>query len=110
MKLLFDANLSPRLAAQVQTIFPGSLHVRRIGALGMDDELIWDHARRNDFTIVSKDSDFYYKSMLSGAPPKVVWLRVGNVSTTEILSLLAAHADLIKLFLRDDAATFLVVE
>ena len=78
MKLLFDANLAPRLVALLKDVFPGSLHVRRIGALGMPDADIWDYARKHGFVIVSKDNDFYHMSMLLGAPPKVVWLRIGK--------------------------------
>ena len=110
MKLLLDANLSPLLAARMQTLFPGSMHVRRIGALGMDDDLIWEHARRNDFTIVSKDSDFYYKSALLGAPPKIVWLKVRNATTAEILNLLVRSADIIRDFQSEEILAFLVLE
>jgi predicted nuclease of predicted toxin-antitoxin system len=54
----------------------------------MDDGRIWDYARRESFAIVSKDYDFRERSYLEGAPPKVVWLDVGNAGTKAIEELL----------------------
>jgi predicted nuclease of predicted toxin-antitoxin system len=78
MKLLFDENLSPKLPRILSVDFPESMHVRHCGLKGFPDEDIWEYARNNGFTIVSKDSDFYQRSMIYGHPPKVVWLRIGN--------------------------------
>ncbi len=38
--------------------------------------------------IVSKDSDFYERSIKLGAPPKVIWLRLGNCTTAAVEMLL----------------------
>ena len=82
MKLLFDENLSHRLAAVLLDVFPGSEHLRNCGLRGVADHRVWEYARENGFVIVSKDSDFSERSALLGSPPKVVWLRVGNCTTT----------------------------
>jgi predicted nuclease of predicted toxin-antitoxin system len=37
---------------------------------------------------VSKDSDFYERSVRVGAPPKVIWLRLGNCRTAAVEMLL----------------------
>lgn len=65
MKLLFDENLSPKLSRLVADLFPGSMHVRECGLLGRPDDEIWDYARANSFTLVSKDSDFQQRSLLT---------------------------------------------
>lgn len=78
MKLLFDENLSPKLPHLVGNVFPGSTHVRDCGLKGLPDEDIWEYARAKRYMIVSKDSDFCQRSLLYGAPPKFVWLRIGN--------------------------------
>ena len=70
MKLLFDENLSPKLPRLVTTLFPDSLHLRDCGLKGATDEEIWEW--RNAFTLVSKDSDFYQRSLFYGSPPKFV--------------------------------------
>jgi predicted nuclease of predicted toxin-antitoxin system len=66
MKLLFDENLSPKLPRILSTDFPESMHVRDCGLKGFPDEDVWEYARNNGFTVVSKDSDFYQRSLLYG--------------------------------------------
>jgi len=34
--------------------------------------------------ILTKDADFFDRLSLEGAPPKVVWVRVGNVRRSEL--------------------------
>ena len=58
MKLLFDENLSPNLPRLLAGRFPGTAHVRECGLRGQPDEEVWEYARANHYTIVSKDSDF----------------------------------------------------
>ena len=91
MKLLFDENLSPKLSRLVAATFPGSQHVCELGLKGRTDEEIWQHAQRDGFTIVSKDKDFYQRAMLFGAPPKFVWLNLGNCTRDDLLSLIQRH-------------------
>ena len=96
MKLLFDHNLSFRLVAPLTNLFPGSAHVRDLGLATANDSAVWDHALKNGFTIVSKDSDFYHRSILLGHPPKVVWLRLGNCTTAQVLDLIQRrHSELL---------------
>ena len=92
MKLLFDENLSPKLPRLMVASFPGSQHVRELGLKGRTDEEIWDYARANNFAIVSKDKDFYQRVMLYGAPPKFVWLCLGNCTREDLLTLIERHA------------------
>ena len=91
MKLLFDENLSPKLPRLVATLFPDSAHVRECGLLGQADEDVWEYARANGFTIVSKDSDFQQRSLLYGHPPKLVWLRIGNCTRPQLVQLITSH-------------------
>ena len=88
MKLLFDENLSPKLAEDLTSEFPGSVHLRDLGLRGANDQQIWDYAQVHDFAIVSKDSDFRERSFVEGLPPKIVWLDVGNICTRAITELL----------------------
>ena len=82
MKLLFDENLSPRLVAAIASLYPDSLHVRDCGLCGASDEEVWRYALQHGFAIVSKDSDFRHNSTLFGSPPKVIWLQIGNCTTS----------------------------
>jgi predicted nuclease of predicted toxin-antitoxin system len=59
LKLIFDANLSPKLVGRLGDLFPGSVHVFDTGlARSTSDETIWDYAAEQGFTIVTADSDF----------------------------------------------------
>ena len=58
MKLLFDQNISFRLIKLIIDIFPDSKQVRELGLENSTDIEIFDFAKRNDFTIVTFDSDF----------------------------------------------------
>lgn len=81
MRLLFDQNLSPRLVDLLSDIYPGSTHVQAVALDRASDEEVWNHARQNRLIIVTKDTDFHERSVLMGAPPKVVWVRRGNSVT-----------------------------
>jgi predicted nuclease of predicted toxin-antitoxin system len=83
VKLLLDENLSPRLVGSLSDLFPGSKHVRDCRLERADDIAIWDYATEHSFVIVSKDSDFFERSIVYRSP-KVIWVRLGNCSTDEI--------------------------
>ena len=91
MKLLLDANPSPRLVGLVFDVFPDTAHVFSLG-LGPDDQAIWSFAKDNGYMILSNDSDFYRFSVLRCVPPKVTWLRVGNDGTAAIARLIRTRA------------------
>lgn len=109
MKLLFDENLSHKLARHLADVFPNSIHVRDIGLKASDDPLVWDYARDNDFMIVSKDADMHDLSLVFGNPPKVIWLRLGNCSTSEVENLLRREFEVIKEFYEDDSVSLLAL-
>lgn len=109
MILLFDENLSPKLAARLTDVFPGALHVDRVGLGGEPDEVVWEYAKQNNCTIVSKDSDFHEKSLIKGYPPKVVWIRRGNCSIRQIEIILRSHVEDIQTLIDDDSKAFLML-
>ena len=109
MKLLFDENLSPTLPRRLADIFPDSVHVRDIGMKATEDPVVWEHAKKGNFMIVSKDSDMHDLGLVRGNPPKVVWLRLGNCSTKQIEELLRRDLKVIKLFHEDDSVSILAL-
>lgn len=92
MKLLYDENLSIRLVALLSDIFPESAHVEQALGRGCADLDVWTYAISGGYAIVSKDNDFRQRAFVSGPPPKVVWLAVGNAGTSAIADLLRARA------------------
>jgi len=90
MRLLFDAQLSPTLVTQLADVFPDPRHV-------------------HDLEIVTKDADFTDLAIALGAPPRVIWLRIGNCTTAAIAALLREQRDLILEFGQDQQARALAL-
>lgn len=109
MRLLFDQNLSFELVQILADIYPDSIHVRDLDLVEADDLTIWRHAEEHGLIIVSKDSDFHQMSLLYGHPPKTVWLRVGNSSTSTIAALLRDHHATMQSFNEDPDAALLAL-
>jgi len=109
MKLLFDQQLSPRLVARLQDLFPESEHVSHIGLDTADDATVWAYCRVNSFALASKDRDFNDLAVLRGFPPKLIWLQSGNCTTAQIESLIRSHADAIAEFEADSEAGVLAL-
>ena len=109
MKLLFDENLSAQLVRLLNDLFPDSVHVRDVALKAADDPVVWKYAEDNSLIICSKDSDMHQRSFLLGYPPKVVWVRLGNCSTSDVAQLLRKHFTAIEAFADDDYASFLTL-
>ena len=109
MKLLFDQNISDRLVETLESLHPGSSHVKRCHLDTADDEAVWKFAREHDYTIVSKDSDFLSHCFLRGFPPKVIWIRLGNCSTARVEQALTEFQGEIEAFDRDRIQALLVI-
>jgi predicted nuclease of predicted toxin-antitoxin system len=102
MRLLFDQNISFRITKKLIQFFPDCKHVSDCGLMDCDDPDIWEYARKNDYSIVTFDSDFYDISVINGHPPKIIWIRAGNLTTKEIAKLMIHNKGIIKKFVGDD--------
>lgn len=109
MRRLLDENLSKRAVPLLADAFPGTAHVDLLGLHGADDALIWTFAGSEGYVVVSKDADFYQRSVAFGPPPKVVWLRIGNGPVAAVVRLLNESRTLIEQFGADSDAGFLVL-
>jgi predicted nuclease of predicted toxin-antitoxin system len=109
MKLLLDQNISYKLVNRLADVYPESKHVRQVGLGEADDLAVWNYAKDKDFVIVSKDEDFHQRSFLSGSPPKVVWLRLGNCTTQDIEDALRRNRMTLTDFAAQEEAAFLVI-
>lgn len=109
MKLLFDQNVSPHLVRSLADLFPGSSHVQSVGLDFASDDHVWEYARLQGFIIVTKDEDFNNLSVLRGSPPKVLWLQLGNCTTTQVEIAFRAHVVDIEAFEKDASVGTLVL-
>jgi len=84
VKLFFDHHLSHKLVAKLVDVFPDSAHTRLLGFSRRSDSDLWWYAKRHGYILVTKDEDIPELAVLRGAPPKVVWLRLGNCKTAAV--------------------------
>lgn len=109
MRLLFDENLSPHLVELLRDVYPESQHVSGVDLGGAQDSAVWEYAKRRGFAIVSKDSDFAERSVLESGPPKVIWIRLGNCSTSEIEGKLRSAHKVVRAFIEKGEETCLLL-
>lgn len=83
--------------------------MRELGLAAADDEAVWARAVADGFAIVTKDDDFRQRSFLRGAPPKVVWVRLGNCRTDDVEALLRARQADVAAFSSDEQAALLLL-
>ncbi len=79
--------------------FPESSHVRFLDLEDASDFSIFNTARQFDYSLVTFDSDFADLNILNGSPPKIIWIRTGNLTTKSISELLLKNLSLINEFL-----------
>jgi len=89
--LLFDQNISPRILRALPPEFSNCQQVRFVGLENSSDFEIFQYARENRFAIVTFDSDFVDLNAMHGAPPKVIYLNTGNLTTKNISELIISN-------------------
>jgi len=109
VKFLIDENLSDKLAARLDAAYPGTKHVKQLGLSSHADAELWELAHKDAFIILTQDDDFVEMSMMRGAPPKVVHLAMGNLTTKKWLSIIQANAVAISHFASDPDSGLLVL-
>lgn len=72
--------------------------------VGLEDKKdieIWQYAKEQGYYIVTFDSDFFDLSIVKGIPPKIIWLRTGNLGTDRIGKTIVENRGLIRDFIED---------
>jgi predicted nuclease of predicted toxin-antitoxin system len=59
-------------------------HVDFEGLKNTQDKNIWAWAAENDAIVISKDSDFFNR-IEPGVPPRLIWVRWGNVRKVTLI-------------------------
>lgn len=94
MKLLLDENLSWRMVKKLRPHFSEVTHVSSLDIKQPATDLaIWNFAKENGFTIVSKDDDFEKIVILKKGPPKLLFLKTNNLDTNKLVSILINHKE-----------------
>jgi predicted nuclease of predicted toxin-antitoxin system len=101
MNLLFDQNISFRLIKKISDLYPNARQVRELGLENFSDTEIFEYAKKHNYVIVTFDSDFCDINNLRNYPIKIIWLRIGNTTTINLVNLFRKKFDIIKLFLKE---------
>ncbi len=82
MEIWLDAHISPLIATWIQSEFSISCYpVRDLQLRDAADAEIFQAAKdKGDVIILTKDNDFLDLLDRLNAPPKIIWLRLGNCS------------------------------
>lgn len=101
MRLIADENISWRLKKLIPQweILPSN-EIK--SSKRLTDFAIWEFAKANQYSIIPFDEDFSELQNIFSYPPKIIWLRTGNITTTAIADLLLASEKNIRNFLNDD--------
>jgi predicted nuclease of predicted toxin-antitoxin system len=80
-EFLIDANLPAKIKVWESNRF---LHALKINPNWADKD-IWEYAKENNLTIVSKDKDFLLLQFQNGSPPKIVHIKFGNIKLSDFI-------------------------
>ena len=108
-KLIFDNNISHRIISRIKDIFPNSTHVMLKNLDESSDMEIWRYAYKNNYAIVTKDSDFNDIAIYQTNNVKIIWLKIGNCKINEIEQVLRDNEKIIKTFLIEKTSTILEI-
>lgn len=87
VKYLVDANLPYYFSLWKTNEY---VHVFDLNDSWTDNE-IWDYAKVHNLTIISKDADFSNLIMLSQPPPRVIHIRLGNLTVRALFQILSKN-------------------
>lgn len=85
-RFLIDNQLPAALARWIESRGCQAEHVLTLQLAQSRDDLIWERAARDGAVIVSKDEDFADLTLVRPESVAVVWLRIGNCRTPDLLS------------------------
>jgi predicted nuclease of predicted toxin-antitoxin system len=107
---LLDQNISFRVVRLLEKDFDNVKQVRELNLTDASDFQIWEFADKNNYTIVTFDSDFTDLANLYGSPPKIIWLRFGNSTNLKIANKLITKLVEIKEFISNAELSFLEID
>ncbi|MFN4256372.1 MAG: DUF5615 family PIN-like protein [Saprospiraceae bacterium] len=90
-KYLLDVNI-PKYFGNWRP--PEFQHVVELNDKWSDTE-IWEYAKANDLTIITKDYDFHDRMLLASPPPRVIHFRVGNMKRKEFQQFIEENWEMI---------------
>lgn len=76
--------------------------MRHLGLENASDLEIFEYAKRHRYAVVTFDADFVDLNVIKGFPPKIIWLKTGNLTTKSIADLINRNVVAIQNFLQSE--------
>ncbi|VAX06656.1 hypothetical protein MNBD_GAMMA26-420 [hydrothermal vent metagenome] len=92
MRFLIDAQLPKRFCSWLVSAGHEAKHTLDLPQRNRtpDDEII-GMAERENSIVVTKDDDFVQSFLVSGRPPRLLFVATGNISNSELEKIIAAN-------------------
>ncbi len=103
MNFIVDNQLPPALVGWLRQKGHEASHVFPLGLSEVDDAHIWRLAERDSAVVVTKDADFAERRLHAALGPTILWLRIGNTTTSELFAVLTRAWPEVELRLSRDA-------
>jgi predicted nuclease of predicted toxin-antitoxin system len=88
MKFLVDVQLPGTLARWLRGRDCDAVHALERNLGQVDDRTLWNLAFEEERIMISKDEDFFILAMRPKDSGRLLWLRMGNCRTTDLLTTL----------------------
>ena len=109
MKLLIDQNISKKIIESINDTFTDSIHVNSITPTVNSDEELWEYAIKNDFILLTTDSDFFNQSIVSEQSPKIILVQGEVITSNKMEWALRVNQVSIEQFIAEDPANCLTI-
>lgn len=86
MKFLVDAQLPGTLAKWLRGRKCDAVHVLECGMAQANDLSIWEKSIKEERILVTKDEDFFIFATRPNDQGRLLWLRMGNCRTQDLLA------------------------
>jgi len=86
MKFLIDAQLPPVLVRVLRREGFDAFHLADLDLLEASDNVIWNLAKNQQYTLITKDEDFARNRKRDDQTPGLIWLRLGNCKNQVLIS------------------------
>ncbi len=93
---MLDAHIPPSLCFVFREKGNEAIHTKQLPNQNEStDTEIATIAEKNNYIIITKDTDFYYRHITNNKPEKLLLVKTGNMSTQNLMQLFYKHFDAI---------------
>ena len=102
MRFIVDVNLPKyfRFFNSPEFVFASDINAR------MSDSQLWDYSLEHHLIILTKDTDFYSRSIIASQKPRIVYFNIGNATLDQLHQYFQSNWTTIQELIRDN---FLIV-